>query len=190
MSHKSENSSQSRVARLKNEVRAKYFSELRSFSRKMLRKFPPKAFVLWVRKNPAKFPPNLPQHFPAKKFFKITDELLQERREKIFSQNIATSFRKVGHCFEQSSHYYQEARHYFGKLATFFHFKKVTKNLATVFHVNGWGGEARYVPRSPVNPNFWAGRPGILAGISQICTYCRGQNDYKKSLQKMVFRSS
>ena len=68
----------------------KMFFELRIFLRKMLRNFPRnfRAFVLWVRKNPGKFPPNFPlnfPNFPAKKNKKkITDELLQERREKSF----------------------------------------------------------------------------------------------------------
>ena len=58
----------------------KIFFVLRNFSRKILRSFPRNvwAFILWVRKNPAKYPPN----FPPKNQKKITDELLQERREK------------------------------------------------------------------------------------------------------------
>ena len=35
-------------------------------------------------KNPAKFPPNFPPNFPAKNQKKITDELLQGRRENIW----------------------------------------------------------------------------------------------------------
>ena len=63
----------------------KIFFELR----KMLRNFPRNfgAFVLWVRKNPGKFPPNFPlnfPNFPAKNQKKFTDELLQERRENGF----------------------------------------------------------------------------------------------------------
>ena len=44
------------------------FWGLQIFSRKMLRNFPRKfrAFILWVRKNPAKFPPNFPRNFPPK----------------------------------------------------------------------------------------------------------------------------
>ena len=65
----------------------KIIFELRIFLRKMLRNFPRNfwAFVLWVRKNPGKFPPNFPlnfPNFPAKNQKKFTDELLQERREK------------------------------------------------------------------------------------------------------------
>ena len=44
----------------------KIFFELRIFLRKMLRNFPRNfwAFVLWVRKNPGKFPPNFPLNLP------------------------------------------------------------------------------------------------------------------------------
>ena len=52
----------------------------------MLRNFPRnfRACVLWVRKNPGKFPPNFPlnfPNFPAKNQKKFTNELLQERRK-------------------------------------------------------------------------------------------------------------
>ena len=68
----------------------KIFFELRIFLRKLLRNFPRnfRAFVLWVRKNPGKFPPNFPlnfPNFPAKNQKKFTDELLQEHREKTFA---------------------------------------------------------------------------------------------------------
>ena len=47
----------------------KIFFEARIFSRKMPRKF--RAFILWVRKNPAKFPANFPPNFPPKNQIKI-----------------------------------------------------------------------------------------------------------------------
>ena len=46
----------------------KIFFELRIFSRKVLQNLPRnfRAFILWVRRNPTKFPPNFPPNFPAK----------------------------------------------------------------------------------------------------------------------------
>ena len=75
----------------------KIFFEARIFSRKMLRNFPRKfwAFILWVRKNPAKFPANFPPNFPPKNQKKFTNELLQERQEnRLFrtSKNSSSSF--------------------------------------------------------------------------------------------------
>ena len=57
------------------------FVELRIFLGKMLRYFPRNcsAFILWVRKIPAKFP----QNSAAETTKKITDELLQEHGEKL-----------------------------------------------------------------------------------------------------------
>ena len=59
------------------------FLSLRNLSRKMhwnfLRNF--WAFILWVRKNPAKFQPNFCKISLRKK--KITDKLLHEREEKL-----------------------------------------------------------------------------------------------------------
>ena len=56
-----------KVGRLQRDFCTKdFFVELRIFLRKMLRNFPRNvwAFVLWVRKNPGKFPPNFPLTFP------------------------------------------------------------------------------------------------------------------------------
>ena len=62
------------------------FFELRIFFLKMLRKFPRKhrAFILWVRKKFRKIPAKFPAKCPSKKVRKITDELLQECREKLW----------------------------------------------------------------------------------------------------------
>ena len=51
-----------------NFARKVFFFELRILLRKMLRNFPWifGAFILWVRKNSAKLPPNFPPNFPAK----------------------------------------------------------------------------------------------------------------------------
>ena len=62
----------------------KDFFELRIFLRKMLRNFPEIFEPLFCGSNPGKFTPNFPlnfPNFPAKNQKKITDELLQERRE-------------------------------------------------------------------------------------------------------------
>ena len=56
------------VARLQKEVGTKYFFRGTNFLEKCSDMFPPFfwAFVLWVRKIPAKFPPNFLPNFPPK----------------------------------------------------------------------------------------------------------------------------
>ena len=55
-----------RVARLQSEFCTKDFFRATNFLTKNVPNFPRKfwAFVLWVRKNPGKFPPNFPLNFP------------------------------------------------------------------------------------------------------------------------------
>ena len=63
----------------------KIFFEPRIFLRKMLRNFP-RYFFCGSGKNPRKIPSKFPtkfSKFPCEKSKKFTDELLQERREKI-----------------------------------------------------------------------------------------------------------
>ena len=69
-----------RVARLHNEVCTKYFLRAMKLLTKNALNFSPKFWSLYLvgPKNPAKFPPN----FPSPKSQKITNELLQKRREK------------------------------------------------------------------------------------------------------------
>ena len=64
----------------------------------MFRRFPRhfRAFILWVHKIPARFPQNFPQMFPQKYFLKVTEELLQERRERI--SFVTVSVRMVQVC--------------------------------------------------------------------------------------------
>ena len=73
-----------RVARLQNEVGTKYFFRGTKCLTENAPKFPPKCLSHYFvgQKNPAKFPPNFPTKFPPKNQKEITDELLQERREK------------------------------------------------------------------------------------------------------------
>ena len=68
-----------KVAQLQSEFWRDLFL-LRIFLQKMVRNTPRKcwAFIVWVRRNPTKFPPNI----SAKNQEKFTDELLQESREK------------------------------------------------------------------------------------------------------------
>ena len=79
-----------RVARLQSEFYTKDFFRATNFLTKNAPQFSPKFLSLCSvgpKKNPRKFPPNFPlnfPNFPAKKKKKFTDELLQERREKIF----------------------------------------------------------------------------------------------------------
>ena len=88
-----QNNERFRVARLQREFCTKDFFKLRIFLRKMLRNFPRNfwAFVLWVSKKSRKIPSKFPTKFsklPLEKTKKkITDELLQERREKNFFQS-------------------------------------------------------------------------------------------------------
>ena len=77
-----------RVARLQSEFCTKDFFRATNFLTKNAPKFSPIFLSLCSmgqKKNPGKFPPNFPlkfPNFPAKNQKKITDELLQERREK------------------------------------------------------------------------------------------------------------
>ena len=84
-----------KVARLQSEFCTKDVFESYEISyEKMPRNFPRnfRAFILWVRKNPAKIP-KFPFETPKKKF---TDELLQQRREFFLtSEGYSIIFRVV-----------------------------------------------------------------------------------------------
>ena len=75
------------MSRLQNEVGTKDAFPGTNFLTKNALKLSPKFSSLFFggsNKNPAKFPPNFPQKSPPQSQQKITDELLQERREIIF----------------------------------------------------------------------------------------------------------
>ena len=74
---------------------AQFFFEARRISHeKKLRNCPRmfSALILWVRKNPAKFP----QNFPTKNQEHFIDKLLQARRENTFWQTLIWS--RLGWC--------------------------------------------------------------------------------------------
>ena len=71
-----------------------FFVELQIFLRKNVPKFSPNFLSLYSvgQKNPAKFPPNFPPNLPAKnKIKKFTDELLQERSEKVSGSTVSNT---------------------------------------------------------------------------------------------------
>ena len=77
-----------RVALLQNELWHEIFFSRHEFPTKNARKYSPNCLSLYFvgPKNPTKFPPNFPQHFPPPKMKKrITDVLLQECRENSVS---------------------------------------------------------------------------------------------------------
>ena len=80
-----------KVARLQSEFCTKEFFSSYEFSYEKCSEIFPEFFeplFCGVRKNAGKFPPNFPlnfPNFPAKNQTKFTDELLQERREKLLS---------------------------------------------------------------------------------------------------------
>ena len=89
-----------KVARLQSEFCTKDFFRATNFLTKNAPKFSPKFLSLCSvgqKKIPGKFPPNFPPNcpnFPAKNQKKFTDELLQERREKVWNNHVSASPRK------------------------------------------------------------------------------------------------
>ena len=76
-----------RVARLQNEFSTKNVFRATKFLTENAPKFSPNFLSLYFvgQKNPQNPPAKLPAKFPSQKAKKITDELLQERSENIFS---------------------------------------------------------------------------------------------------------
>ena len=63
---------------------------------------------------------------------------------------------------------------------------RISSGGVWVFHVNGWGGKVRHVPRKPGKPNFLAGYPGQFSHPSFLCK-CQDVGKGGLSLRGVAF---